>query len=283
MGTLISSLHDNSFNKKLSSTYGLSALVSEDRFCFMVCNDHNELLLFREYHKEQTLDKTSQLSFLKATLKKDDLLHLPFGKVNMAVFNQKQTLIPSRLFIESEKTYLEKLVDLLPADQVMSDSLKPLRTQVIYAIDLETKEFLAKTFSDIKLFHGTSAILSGLSKLTEFRTGYQLYVNMREGVLDIILFENKDLLFYNIFSFGSSKDVLYNVMLVFDQFNLDPETVPLYLSGQILKDSEIYQLFFRYIRKIQFLGTPEYISLGPAFQQFRAHHYFDLFSLTLCE
>lgn len=250
----------------------------------MLLNEQQELILLRDYQNEKAKGDVGLIDFLKSVFRKDEILNLPFRKTKLAFFNHKQTLIPTRLFMENEKAaYLEKIIELLPGDVVCQDHIRPIDTQVVYALSLEEKTVLSDQMPDLQLFHGASCFLTGITKLAEYRSGKHLYVNIHEGFLHILLFENKDLLFSNIFSFHNAKDALYFLMLIFDQFSLDPETVPVYLSGQILKESEIYKLLYRYIKKIQFTGAPEYISFGAAFQQLILHQYYDLFSLPICE
>ncbi len=280
----MTSIFESNFNKKLSSTYDLSALVSEDRFYFMVHNAQREMVLLRNYQKHHSDSAIGLVDLLESVFDKDDVLHLPFQSSKIAVFNQKQTLIPSKLFLENEKaTYLEKVTDLLPGDVLQSNKIDALELEIVYALDMEEKASIVKYFGNLKLYHGISSFLSGVFKLAEQRKGNQIYLNLRDKLLHIVLFEDNALLFSNIFSFSASQDVLYYVMLVFDQFGLDPKTTPLFLSGQIVKDSEVYNLLYRYIEQVQFIDAPEFLEFGPAAKELAKHQFYDLFSLILCE
>ena len=94
-----------------------------------------------------------------------------------------------------------------------------------------------------------------------------------------ILLKDGNLMFINTFQFQSSKDFIYYVLLLFDQFDLKQEEVNLMLSGQLIKDSEIYRLLFRYIKKVNFIQHPSFISFGPKMKTKPSYYYFDIFSL----
>ena len=57
----------------------------------------------------------------------------------------------------------------------------------------------------------------------------------------------------NNFQFQTGNDAAYYLMLVINQFKLNPEVIEVCMSGQIEKDTEVYNTVFRYIRNLTFL------------------------------
>ena len=72
-------------------------------------------------------------------------------------------------------------------------------------------------------------------------------------------------------------------MLLYDQFKLNPETDPIHIAGQIVEDSEIYHLLYRYVRHLNLVSGPSYYRFSQLFDTLPQHFYFDLYSLKLCE
>jgi hypothetical protein len=70
---------------------------------------------------------------------------------------------------------------------------------------------------------------------------------------------------------------------VYEQFKLNPESIPLSISGNMTEDSDIFKYIYRYIRLVSFISAPSYFRLGQEFTGVPQHFYFDLFSIKLCE
>lgn len=283
MGTLITEVLENTFVKKASSSYNLSVLVGADRFTILV-RGAQQIHALRTYF----LPNTDDLGELKANLHKiylnDSLLKLSYGAVNIVRFHHKTTLVPNRLYQEEGETiYLEKMMTLTASDQILIDELKTLDSKNIYVIDKGLETIFKSYYPHARFIHATTPFLLGTYKLSEHRSGQQLYVNVQDKKLHLVLYQNGELLFSNVFAYQSSKDFLYYTLLIFEQFQLKPEAVPLYLAGQVVKESEVYQLLYRYIRHMHFVQAPEYFRIGTSFQRLPAHQFFDLLSLKLCE
>ncbi len=274
-------LIEDNFIKKNATLYNLSALIGADRFSFLVLDKNQNVVVLRSYIFEANKDIKS---FIRKTYFQDEILKLDFASVKIAVNNSKHTIVPSALFDDKYKSaYLENIVDLHPSDNVEVDDLKILNAKNIYAIDKEMEEMISDSFSNMKLFHGSTAFLMGAYSLTDVNKGYQMFINVLNRKLNILLFQKKDLMFNNSFSFQSIRDFVYYIMLVLDQFKIDPETIPVYVCGQIIRESEIFKLMYRYIKEIHFLEAPDHLAFRSKYEALNAYKFFDLFSLKLCE
>lgn len=285
MGTVNFEIVENNFVKKYTDTYDLSILIGVDRFSFLVSDPQQNILLLRSY---PFLPNINQLKDLGDSLKdiyiNDESLKQSYRSVRVCILNQKNTLIPSDLFVADQKeVYLKNIIPDLEGNSVYFDSLKPLGIVNVYAVNTTFVNQLYGYFPNMEVHHSATSLILGHRKIAENRTGRQICLNVRQGILQISLFDNKELLFYNSFTYESSQDFIYYVMLVFDQFKLKPEGNTVHISGQIIQDSEIYHLLFRYIRHLEMMPVPDYYKLGKKGSEIQDYQYFDLFSLKLCE
>ena len=273
---------EDSFIRKNANLYDLSALIGADRFSFLVLDKNQNVIVLRSYSLEENKDAKS---FIRKTYLQDEILTLNFASVRIAVNNSKHTLIPSALYSEKEKeTYLENMVELLPTDTIGVDNLNFTDAKNVYAINQEIQEMILESFDDnMKLYHGSTAFLYGAHTLANKHQDFHLYINVLNRKLNILLFNQKDLLFNNSFNFQNVRDFVYYVMLVLDQFKINPETVPVYLCGQIMRESEIFKLLYRYIKNVDFLEAPDYLKFRSKYEALNAYKFFDLFILRLCE
>ena len=285
MGTVNFEIIENNFVKKYADTYDLSILIGMDRFSFLVSDPQQNILLLRSYPFPPQNKGLGELSnSLKDIYINDVHLKQSYRSVSVGILNQKNTLIPSDLFVTDQKeVYLKNIVSNLEGNTIYFDLLKPLGIVNVYAIDTKFVNQLYGYFPNMHIHHAAGSLILGHRKIAENRTGRQICLNVRQGLLQISLFDNKELLFYNSFIYESSQDFIYYVMLVFDQFKLKPEGNTVHISGQIVPDSEVYHLLFRYVRHLEMMPVPDYYKLGAKGKEIQDYQYFDLFSLKLCE
>ncbi len=285
MGKVNFEIFENNFVKKYTDTYDLSILIGMDRFSFLVSDPQQNILLLRSYAfppRTTGFDKLN--NSLKDIYISDELLKQPYKSIKIGILNQRTTLVPSDHFdVNQKEVYLKNMVADIEKDTISFDDLKPLGIVNLYATDTDFTNQLYGYFPNAKIINAGTSLILGHRKIAENRTGRQICLNVRQGLLQISLFDNKELLFYNSFIYESSQDFIYYVMLVFDQFKLKPEGNTVHISGQIVKDSEIYHLLFRYIRHLEMMPIPSYYKLGTKGKLMNEYQYFDLFSLKLCE
>ncbi len=272
---------EDSFIKKNANLYDLSALIGAGRFSFLVLDKNKNVIVLRSYSFEE---KENIKSYFRKTYLQDEILKLNFASVKVAVNNSKHTLVPSNLFDENEKAaYLENMAELLPTDKVNSDDLNFIGAKNVYAINKEIEKLILEAFNNIKIYHGSSALIQGVHLLANTQEGFHMYINVLNKKLNILLFERKNLMFNNSFAFQSVNDFVYYVMLVLDQFKVNPEKAPVYLCGQIMRESEVFKLLYRYIKNVDFLEAPDQLKFRSKYEALNAYKFFDLFSLRLCE
>ena len=281
MGKIIKDLIEDTFVKKNTNIYELSILMGVDSFDFMVMDSRQHLLAIRSYEVGPQI--MVQPSILKSLVQGDSLLAHSYRTVKAAWINGKSTLVPQRLYNEQKKAaYLEQATEMAPGDVILSDALPDYEFQNIYSIPQAMEAFARQAFAGCRIFHATSALLQGIRKLAVSREGPQVFAHLRNGLVFIFAFEDKNLLFANAFPYRSAKDFIYFLLLPYQQFGFKPGRAPAYLSGQLVKDSEIYREAFRYLKHVHFVEPPAFFHLGPKISQEPNHFYFDLLGLSIC-
>jgi len=82
-------------------------------------------------------------------------------------------------------------------------------------------------------------------------------MNVNETTFELIAIKNNALLLYNSFEFSTKEDVIYYLLFTMEQLKLSPESVKLKLMGQIVKDDDIYNIIYTYVRHVEFY-QPKY-------------------------
>ena len=102
-------------------------------------------------------------------------------------------------------------------------------------------------------------------------------------MVDIVIIEGNQLLFYNAFPYHSKQDFIYFIIFVIEQLNLNPEDIELKFSGKIDKKSTLYDIAWKYIRNIGFQELPASYRYSYVFNDIPAHYYFVLLNSGICE
>lgn len=277
-------ISENNFSRKLSSSYELSILYRVDSFVYMATDNAQQVLLLKDHQlQSSTRHAGSRLAELRDIAQQDPLLRQRFRRTRIGVVTNRHTLVPNRLYNPQEKkTYLEQLTTLADNCEVVSDDLPELAVQNVFAFPKPFLDFFREQFSESRFFHSTTGFLLGHRAASALPEGYHLFMHIHSRRLQLLLYDGPALQFVNSFSCQNSKDFIYYVMLVFDQFSLSPETVPVFLSGEITNEGEVYQLLTRYIRNVQTMPAPPFLRFGAAFDNLPGYRYYDLFSLSQC-
>lgn len=224
---------------------------------------------------EPALDQTEWS--LRAVLQQP-VFGLPFGHIHCALFHRNATLVPRRLFQHGNLAAYFKLL-LNPADYTYAyDELPEFDAYLVYATEPGLARLCADFFPRARMRHLAVPLLRQARELNAAEE-HRVFVNIRNQVAQIAVFERQNLLFYNAFTFSASPDLLYYILMVYDQFRLDPREIPLTVGGNLLEDSELYRLLYRFIRDIRFAELPGYYQLPNRAETLPGHCYFDLFCL----
>ncbi len=254
----------------------LSILIGVDSLSYCIIDQQRQVLLVRECD----LSGFKQLGdfFLQ-----DEYLRQSYQNVRTAMVSPYFTFVPNRLYNTAEKrTYLQQISPLSNDMDVRSDEIKSLSVTNVYAIQRDRLDTVRKYLPNSKICHITTALLHGLLSKSKVDTGHSVHIHLNSSRLTMILLDGQSLQFINSYNYQSAKDFLYYVMLVFDQFKLNPEEIPAFVSGHLIKDSEIYPLLHRYLRQLNFISPPDFLNIGKNWKDQPPHLFFDLFSVSLC-
>ena len=281
MARINQEISEYSFSKQSSIYYDLNILVGNDSIYYMVTDAQFNILILKSFHFDLKKEKT-QLSNLRDAFFDDYILKEPYRSTHIVFATPHFTLVPTKFYDETKKeTYFRNITNLSSSDLIIYDTLQT-GFQNVFVIDNQLLTFAKSIFPQAEVRHVFTPLILGFQGIAELRQGHQLFANVRDGWIQILFFDGKDLLFANAYPFKNTSDLLYFILLVYEQFKLNPETIPLSISGSLTLESDIYKTIFRYIRHLQFVPTPAYVRLGNQFTGVPPHFYFDLYSIKLC-
>ncbi|MCB0651541.1 MAG: DUF3822 family protein [Saprospiraceae bacterium] len=278
MGRLILEIIEDNYSRSFTSALELSILLGVDSFTYMISDGNNQSRLLKDYTLEKHVNQEDEV---KNILSSDKQLNAAFRSVLLGIDNPHSTLIPTSFYHEKERrSYLEHLMPLVDQSAIFTDSIDGQSAQNVYAVKSSVLSIFEEHLPGFHILHFSSVMMRTLESHAKANPGHQVYVYFRPRSLRIFLFDNGRIKFSNSFDFTGVKDVLYYVLLVLEQHGLDNTQTPVFLLGQLLRDSELFRLLYRYIDKLFFFEHEAPVKMGSKLGKMPSWFFYDVLSLN---
>lgn len=272
---------DQSRTEESKNNYHLSLQISIDGFCFALFHlQERKYIGIGEYVISNASNQTIA-EFIDSIFADDKWLKGTFKSVT-ASFNQyKNTLIPSALFEEGKLTeYLSLNTGSSGIDQPKFDRL--LQSEIVncYSFSESVVNVVLKYFPATQFFHQNSTLIE--SSLNRSIKSEYIQIQFNRKSIDLVAFKNNKLQLQNSFEYKTSEDVIYFLLYVMEQLGMGQETTEVYISGSIVKESNVYNLLYRYIKEIKLLELPNQVFYSQPLRLAEPHQYYLLIQQYLC-
>ncbi|MCX6245272.1 MAG: DUF3822 family protein [Bacteroidetes bacterium] len=258
---------DESFNPDESQKYDLTFELGEKSFGYSILDTIKNRYVAIGYFRNHLADVAAH----------NTLLQRPYHSVKGIIGNSRFTLIPEDLYLEEEKEkYFTFLHDHEAGDKVYSDRIEHLGVYSVYSIPGHSRREIDHFFPAVAIGHISSVLIRNLWVSVKNMTGRKIFLNLRDGQFDVLVFDGRQLIYCNAFHFMTPEDVAYYLIFVFEQLNLNPEEISLALLGSVDRYSPVYDLLFRYIRNIEFAARNDGVSYSYLFNEIPDHFYYSL-------
>ncbi len=252
-----------------------------DSFAYVIRDrSRNELLAYSSLTLSPAELAAWPESFNRLVQADDKLRTLRYGTCILGWESERITLVPDELYQPGQASkYLEHLTVLGLNDAVREERFNELEGHLLFASPKDRIEAVERRLNPLRTHHVAGGLLTAWS-LRSQRLGHQsVSVALRGNKLFVAAQQNGKLLFFNNFTYASSQDALYFLLLAYQQCGWSPARVPLYLCGEITDHSELYRQFYRYIEDLRFCeyGAPP--ATPPELASLPGHLYFELLCL----
>jgi hypothetical protein len=264
---------DESFDVKDTRKYDLTFEMGEKTFGYSVLDIEKNKFIALAYFRNHLADVVNSYSWLSGT----------FHTVKGIIANSRFTLIPEALFMEGDKeSYFTFLHERESGEVVFSDRLEHMGIYTVYSIPGHSRKEMGRAFPKLSVCHISSVLIGNIWRKVKNLSGRKVFLNLREGQFDLLVFEGKELKYCNSFHFHTPEDIAYYVIFVFEQLNLNPEEISMVLLGNVDNFSPVYDLLFRYIRNLEFLTRNESFNYSYLFNDVPGHFYYTLLNPSSC-
>ncbi|MDQ3046168.1 MAG: DUF3822 family protein, partial [Bacteroidota bacterium] len=127
----------------------------------------------------------------------------------------------------------------------------------------------------------STPLIESLLRQNKNQQAKKLIIHVQPSHFEILVIEGKKLLFYNTFNHHTSEDLLYYLLFVCEQLQINPEKISLTVLGELEKNTGLYLLLQKYIRNISLGERSDTADFSYQLQTLPKHSYFTLFNDTL--
>ena len=279
--------HDESLNSPENQNFILSILFEKDGFSFCVFDQTQHK--FKALNRCSLQGKNEDLKQLPAEFQNYWLEHplsaLFYKKVLIISSYASNTLIPAHFFDEEKLADYSKLIGAqTDTQELYYDHLLAGDVVNTYSLDSNIKRLAKELFYDRFIIkHHSSCLIDSIHKhLPAADQKKNIFVNIRNRVFDLLIFEGKKLRFCNSFEFHTKEDFIYYLLFVFEQRSLDPETDRVLISGDMMRDSSLHKILEKYIRFSNFIQRNNSLKYSYFFDEIPEHLYFSLLNTVSC-
>lgn len=251
----------------------INAIVSFETARICVCfkseNTVVKLMVFNSNEKALSLLSDADLEPLtnEMTGKK---------KVTLLYQSTKETLIPAPLFDSNMvSSYINFNFTPDIEEAVLYDTIAGTDINQVFTISENIHKYINHIFPGIPI-RNRKSVLAGLFLKSDVK-GQRCCLNHRSGSCDVFIFKDDTLLLINTFIYKTAQDFIFYLLHTLKQLNMDTETLTLFLTGEIEKDSAVYNYLYKYIRFIKFPEKPESINFSS--EDISYHYFYDIFSI----
>lgn len=280
------SAFDKALETEATEYYRLSIQLSQDGFSFCVFDPRQNKYIGLQSFKFTDAGNPSSLSrILEELIPEVALLKQPYEDTRIIFENRVSTLIPEPLYDPGkQEAALSFNLDIATGSRIKSDRLTISESRNIWAIPSGVDDTLKRFFPGSVIHHHSSVLIESMLMQNKNNEGdNRIYIHVRKGWFDVLLFEGRRMLFYNTFDFRVREDFIYYIIYVIEQLGLNPETIRLILLGEIMKVSSLYDISYKYVRHIEFAPRNPGYDYSYVFRDIPGHYYLNLLNLQQCE
>lgn len=258
----------------VSAQTRLSICLNADGFSFsLIRNDSQKLVALGRFECDLSGTIPTVMNTVKECFNSIGIKIFRFAKMKVICSTEKNTWIPYKLYDASKnKDYLKTVSNLCENEIVLSNVSEKLDAVSVFAYPMHK-------YSGVKVLINKAEYCSVHQVLAEYAYDVSkfsqntLIVNKRGKILDVALFKGNEFKISNSIFYVTNEDMIYNLLFILQQVEIDTEVVKLLLTGDDY-DAEQIKMIRRYVKDVAYSNPMENIKVGMEFDEVNLQNYF---------
>jgi len=231
---------------------------SADGFSILVSDASYKPVFLKQYFYDLSVPASSYPAECGRILEELDLLNFE-GESVILLDSLSATSVPEQLFDESNVgLLLAGATQVNESDQLNHRYIRDRNLYILYAIPSEIEELKGRIKGKVQILHASESLLSLSDQVqaSDHQRGFIL-AEVQNKSLEILVIQEDRVKLMNRYSLKDTSDFIYFTLNTVKQLELDRESIPVYLSGIVHQEHELFGLLRKYIRQVK--TTPYYL------------------------
>ena len=250
---------DELFDIQKTKDYKLSIQVSLDGFSFLIVHPVEKRIL--AFENSSVLISSSNLLArrLKEWLEEQTLLKNQFKSITVQFASEQVQLIPESFFDQAYlRNITSSLFDKKEHNHFLENKIQETDIKLIYPVSRDILAVLKQFFN--KNIHVVHPVAHLLKRIQESKIKNRAFIMPHNKFFYLVLFNNSKLILANSFPAIHQNDLVYYIINVFKQLEINRNNTVFYLSGCINHNKEIRDLIKPYFLDVRNLNVEDFIS-----------------------
>ena len=219
----------------------------------------NSIIDYKKYNFNKKA-LTENLSFkLDSFLNESKIDFSNVINVKLIISNKLSCLVPKELFDERlSLDYLKFNSKLIENDFASNDYIEELETYNVYLPFVNVNNYLVERFGSFEYYHSSTILLRKILKTTTNDSRTLFFTNIETDSFQVIIFKNKNLLYYNDFEYQTKEDILYFLLFVIEQNKEIKSDTKLNILGGISENDKNFNFISQFIKNIVTFKTKSF-------------------------
>ncbi len=254
----VDSIISNTITQNIRLKGHQSIRFAPDGFSILVADASYRPIFLKQYVYDSSVPVNLFPGECRRILNELELLTFE-GETVFIMDSNAVTIVPEQFFDEQHgRSMLDTAGTLSGTDQVHNRLLKDRDLRLIYAVPEEIDALKVRFSSDVRILHTAECLvsLSDQVQASDHQRGVVL-AEVQQFTLDILVIMEDGIRLLNRYALKDPSDFIYHTLNTYKQLKLVRESIPVYLSGIVHGEHELFGLLGKYVRHVK--TTPYYL------------------------
>jgi len=254
--------------------------VGQHIFSYAVLNGNKRVLRMR-FHELDAPNGRELKEMLEEIVVNDEVLKEKM-KECVIIYNFPEShLVPEKYFnINITAGLIEMMHGDLNKGVILSEKISGSSQYNVFRVPSDIHGMFQRHFARGKYWHYYSLWMECRQKQNGQREDGLSVMFYPRRIL-AALTENKEVVLFQSFEYEAAEDVAYYLLNICRQFDRQPETIPLKMSGMIDESSTLYNEIFKYFGQAELEAFTPATAIA-ALQEYPSHFFSPLLKLATC-
>lgn len=280
-------LIDESLNQDRATSCKLTIQITSQSLSFAVLDPGDQKYLALQSFRNPARLVTGDFSqWLQSAVASSLPLSWKFESISVLIASRLYTLMPSPLFNPGQEHRIITFnLNVDPTShEVLTDPVTAMEAVTVYALPRGLKDQLELRWPDLTMHHSIRALIQGIMNRFKYTTEEgHVFVNILEGIFDVLILKQQQVIFCNTFHYNAPEDILYYLIFVLEQKHMSPDQINISIMGEFGKHSAVIGPLQAYVPQLAFMTRNDAFRYSHPFDEIPGHYFYNLLNAELCE